>query len=914
MKKLFLYVTAILLIASCATKKEITQTVEEVTNIEANPMKPIDNMPPLIDREIIFGNPEISGAQLSPDGKWMSFMKPFDDVRNIWLKQIDEAFEDAKPITADTERPIPGYFWSRDSKYILYVQDKGGDENYHVYSLDPTASPAEGSQVPEARNITNADGIRAIIYSVPRSTPDWMYVGINDRDKAWHDLYKVQISTGERELIKKNEDQITNWIFDLDDKLRMASKTDADGGTVILAIDGDKFKEIYSCSVLETCGVYTFEKGNEKAYFISNKGDVDLTQLLKIDPITGETEFMESDPKGKVDFGGIVTSDITHEIIATSYTGDKTKLYFKNKEWEAEYNWLKEQLPGAEISMGSSTDDERNFLIYANSDTDPGATYLYNRDTKTLDFQYRPRPKLPVKDLAKMQVISYPSSDGLEIPAYLTLPKGIDAKNLPLIIFPHGGPWARDYWGYNPYAQFLANRGYAVLNVNFRGSTGYGKDFLNAGNNEWGELMQDDLTYGGKHLINEGIADPERIGIMGGSYGGYATLAGMTFTPDFYGAGVSIVGPSNMITLLESIPPYWESIRKMFHERMGNPNTEEGKAQLMRQSPLFHADKITTPLMVVQGANDPRVKKAESDQIVIAMRELGLPVEYICAPDEGHGFSRPENNMAFLAACEKFLAKHLGGRYQKDMPDHIAKRLEEITVDINSVTMPEAIDVSKLESDLPLPTSDLKPGDTAYKMVINMGGQEIPMDVNQTISEKDGHWEVVQRISTPMGNMEDVSVVKKNSLEPISRSVDQGPMKIKLTHAAESISGTVNMNGNETPLDVTLDKPVFADGGALYETLARLPLAEGYKAVYRTFDVQKQIVKAFEINVIARESIDVSGGTFDTFKAEIKALDDNPGDTMLWLSAEEDYKGLIKSTGTSPEMGGAKITIELSQK
>ena len=914
MKYPLLYLLAMSCLLSCVTKKTTTQPIEDVIVKEATPMDNTDKLPPIIDREIIFGNPEISSARLSPDGKWMSFMKPLDDVRNIWIKQIDEPFENAKPITADTERPIPGYFWSRDSQYLLYVQDKGGDENYQVYALDPLATPAAGSKVPDARNITNVDGIRAMIFSVPKSTPDWMYVGINDRDKAWHDLYKIQISTGERTLVRENKDQITNWIFDLDDELRMASKTDADGGTVFLSIDGDEFKEIYTCSVLEACGVSSFEKGNQSAYFITNKGDVDLTQLVKIDPNTGETEFMESDPEGKVDFGGVITSDVTHEIIATSYTGDKTRLYFKNKEWEAEYNWLKEQLPGAEISIGSSTDDERKFLIYANSDTDPGATYLYNRDKKTLDFQYRPRPNLPVEDLAEMQIISYASSDGLNIPAYLTLPKGVAAKNLPLIIFPHGGPWARDYWGYNPYAQFLANRGYAVLNVNFRGSTGFGKDFLNAGNNEWGELMQDDLTYGGKHLVSQGIADPSKIGIMGGSYGGYATLAGMTFTPDFYAAGVSIVGPSNMITLLESIPPYWESIRKMFHERMGDPTTEEGKAQLMRQSPLFHADKIKTPLMVVQGANDPRVKKAESDQIVVAMRELGLPVEYICAPDEGHGFSRPVNNMAFLAAAEKFLAKHLGGRYQAEMPDHIAKRLEEITVDINTVTMPEAIDESKLAGSLPVPSSDLAPANSEYKMMINMGGQEIPMDVVQTITDKGDNWEITQKISTPMGNMADISTVTKKSLQPISRNVDQGPVKISIDHSGDQITGNMSMNGNETPMDIKLDQPVFADGGALYETLARLPLNVGYSAVYRTFDVQQQKVKAFELTVVDMETIEVPAGSFDTYKTEIKALDDNPGDTMLWFSATSDFKGLVKSTGSSAEMGGAKITMELSKK
>ena len=873
-----------------------------------------DGLPPIIDREIFFGNPEIAGAQLSPDGQWMSFIKPYNEVRNIWVKKADEPFENAKPVTASTERPIPGYFWSRDSKYLLYVQDKGGDENYHVYALDPFAAPPAGAKVPEARNLTDVDGVRAYINRVPKSDPDLLYVGLNDRDPAWHDLYKVKISTGERELVRQNNDKITGWTFDNNDQIRMASRTAEDGSNEILVVDGDAFKTCYTCTVLEACYVAGFPKDNKYPYLVTNKGDADLTQLMYLDPVTGKTELIESDPLKEVDFGGVITSEVTQEIIATSYTGDKTRLYFKNKDWEKEYNWLKSQLPGAEVNIGSSTDDEQRMLVYANSDVDPGAAYLYDRAKKTLTFQYRPRPNLPVEHLAHMKPIRYKSSDGLEIPAYLTVPKGIEAKNLPLVVFPHGGPWARDYWGYNSYAQFLANRGYAVLNVNFRSSTGFGKAFLNAGNNEWGQKMQDDLTMGVKYLVDQGIVDAKRVGIMGGSYGGYATLAGLTFTPDVYAAGVSIVGPSNLITLLESIPPYWESIRKMFHERMGDPTTEEGKAQLMRQSPLHSANKIKVPLMVVQGANDPRVKKAESDQIVVAMRELGLPVEYICAPDEGHGFRRPENNMAFLAAAEKFLSKHLGGRYQPEMPENIAQRLKEITVDINTVKMPEKADAGKLGAALPKPTTDLKASNTKYKMTIKMGAQEIPMDVTQSIEEKDGKWVVTQAAESPMGAVKDVYTLEKGSLLPLARTVEQGPVKINLVHEDKKISGSMGMNGKDQPIDVSLDNPVFADGAALYETLATLPLKEGYSTVYRTFDVQSQKVKSYELKVTGMESLEVPVGAMEAYKAEITDLQDNRNAGTIWLSTENGTPGLIKSSATVPEMGGATVIMELSGK
>ena len=650
-----------------------------------------EGLPPLIDREIFFGNPEIAGAQLSPNGEYISFIKPYQEVRNIWVKRIEEPFESARPVTASEKRPISGYFWSRDSQYILYVQDKDGDENYHVYALDPFADPPPEAVVPQARNITDVSGVRARIYRVPKSDPDVMYVGLNDRDPVWHDLYKVQISSGERTLIRQNTDRITSWIFDTQDRMRMASRALPDGTKELLVIEEDQFNTCYTCSVFETCYVRRFHKDGERVYLVTNKGEVDLTQLMLFNPQTGHIELVESDPENQVDFGGAIFSDLRDECIATRYTSDKMRMYFKDKTWESEYNWLQQQLPHVEVRLGSSTTDEKKWLIFTQSDRDPGACYLYDRENKRLIFQYHPRPKLPIEELAEMKPIRYPSVDGLEIPAYLTLPKGVEAHKLPLIVLPHGGPWSRDYWGYNSYVQFLANRGYAVLTVNFRGSIGFGKQFQNAGNNEWGQKMQDDLTEGAQFLIEEGWVDAQRVGIMGGSYGGYATLAGLTFTPDLYAAGVSIVGPSNLNTLLDSTPPYWEAMRKMLYERVGDPNTEEGRAQLIRQSPLYSAHHIQAPLMVVQGANDPRVKKAESDQIVVAMRELKLPVEYLCAPDEGHGFQRPENKMAFLAATEKFLARHLGGRYQESIPESIAQRLTEITVDVDTVSLPDEL-------------------------------------------------------------------------------------------------------------------------------------------------------------------------------------------------------------------------------
>ncbi|PYT00987.1 MAG: S9 family peptidase [Acidobacteria bacterium] len=654
----------------------------------------IAQQPPLIDREIFFGNPEYAGAQISPDGKYISFIKPLNDVRNVWVKGVDEPFEKARPLTAEKKRPVSGYFWSWDSKYVLFTKDNDGDENFNVFAVDPSASPAAGAQVPAPTNLTNAKGVRTFIYNVPDTEPDYIYIGINDRDKSWHDLYKVQISTGTKTLLRENKDRLTGWVFDNAGKVRLATRSAQDGTTEVLRVDGDKFTSVYSCGVFENCSPSNFAKDDKRVYMQSNKGNRDLIQLVLFDPETGKEELVEQDPLGRVDFSGASFSNVTKELIATTYNDDRVRIYFKDKAFQKDYDFIKKKLGDREISFGSSTKDESKFIISTYSDVDPGTVWIFDRKTKNLSTLYQVRENLDRKALSPMTPVRYKSSDGLEIPAYLTIPKGTTGKNLPVIVVPHGGPWGRDSWGYNSIAQFLANRGYAVLQPNFRASTGYGKKFLDAGNNQWGDKMQDDITWGVKYLVEQGIADPKRVGIMGGSYGGYATLAGVTFTPDVYAAAVAIVAPSNLNTLLTAIPAYWESARITFAKRMGDPNTTAGKAQLDRQSPLNSADKIKTPLMVVQGANDPRVNKREADQIVIALRDRGYPVQYLLADDEGHGFQRPVNNMAMFAAGEKFLAQYLGGRYQDTMTPAVTKRLGEITVDPKTVVLVKKADMN----------------------------------------------------------------------------------------------------------------------------------------------------------------------------------------------------------------------------
>ena len=865
-------------------------------------------LPPIIDRELIFGNPEIAAAQVSPNGKYLSFLKPWKDTRNIYVKGVGEPFSAARLLTTESKRPILGYFWSRDSKHILYVKDKDGDENFNVYSVDPAAKAAAGADAPASHDLTGLKGVRVFIYDLPKSDPDIAYIGLNDRDKAWHDLYRLKISTAEKTLVRRNTERITGWTFDLKGNLRLANRSAENGDTEILRVDADKFTKVYSCTVFETCGPIRFQKDGKRVYFQTNKGpEADLLSLSLLDPETGRTELVESDPLKQVDFSGARFSEATDELALTLYYGDRRRRYYRDKGFESDLKWLEAKFPGKEVSIASDTLDEQLWLIVANSDTEPGEDYLFDRKTHKLSLQFKIREKLPREALAEMKPVRYKSSDDLEIPAYLTLPKGVPVKNLPALLIPHGGPWARDYWGFNPLAQFFANRGYAVLEPNFRGSTGYGKKFLDAGNKEWGRKMQDDVTWGVKYLVAQGIADPKRVGILGGSYGGYATLAGVTFTPDVYAAAVDIVGPSNLITLLESIPPYWEPIRKLFYERMGDPNTAEGKALLMERSPLTLANKIKTPLLVAQGANDPRVNKREADQIVIALRDRGFPVEYLLAPDEGHGFARPVNNMALYMSAEKFLAKHLGGRYQEGGTPEVTARLKEITVDPKTVVLAKKVDPASV--GVPKPAADLQPGTYKYKAKLLAGGQEMALDISTTIKEENGMWTAIGTMQGPMGQATDTSTLEKGTLLVRTRNIQQGTVTIKLDFTGNKAAGTMSINGQEKPVAVDLGGPLFADAAGAELTIGALPLAEGYTTTFRNFDVRRQKEKLMQLKVVGLESVTVPAGTFDTFKVELTSADGGNDKQTLWIA--KDSRKPVKMSAVLAEMGGATLTEEL---
>lgn len=881
-----------LLIASCAEEKSSEDSSDKK---DTETMK-IEYPTPILDRELFFGNPEISSGQLSPDGKYISFLKEYDGIMNIWVKGFDEPFENAYPLT-NSARPLAGYSWTVDGKYILFVKDNDGDENMNVFAVDPTQKVEGG--VPESRNLTPMKDVTVNISHVSQNNPDMLMVSINDRDKAWHDLYKLTISTGKLEKMYENTDRITSYGFDWDDNLRLLYKTDEQGNTIMYHIQNDKLTPIYETNVNEQASAVNWNEDNSKFYLMTNKGDLDLTTLYLMDPITKEMELIESDPEGKVDMSALVLDRNTRKMVLTAYTDDKTRYYWKDDKRKAIYEHLVKEFPGREIGFSSSTADYSKFLVSVSGDKYASESWFYDVETKELIHQYTPRPDLKKVEehLAEMKPVRYPSSDGLEIPAYLTLPVGVEAKNLPTVVLVHGGPKGpRDYWGFNAFVQFLANRGYAVLQPNFRASGGYGKNFMNAGDLQWGKLMQDDITWGVKYLIDEGIANENKVAIMGGSYGGYATLAGLAFTPDVYACGVDIVGPSNIFTLLESVPAYWEAGRAFLYGMVGDPNTEEGKKRIKEASPLFSADKITKPLLVVQGANDPRVKKAEADQIVVALREKGHEVSYLLAEDEGHGFRKPINNMAMFAEIERFLAPILGGRYQEDMPEDVAKRLEEITVDVNTVEYSEKGDV-EFSSELPEVNGSLKAAKQELTMDISVQGQNISMTTNRTISQEGDGWKVQDKTSGPMGEMMD-EVNYNSTYRPVSRKMIQGGQEITVTYSDDKVSITMG----EKVTDIAIEGVLLDMAPGFENVLALMSIPEeGITATAIDFNTMK--AKTIQLTPNGEESLD----GVDCNKLQIVDYNNEADKTEIWINKKTNE--VVKTQQVIPAMNNAVMTI-----
>jgi dipeptidyl aminopeptidase/acylaminoacyl peptidase len=614
----------------------------------------------LVPRNVFFGNPSRIQGRVSPDGTKMSFLAPVDGVLNLWVGPLGD-FDAAKPITQDTGSGIDSHQWALNSRNVLYIQDTGGDEDFHIYSVD--------LQTNETIDLTPFEKTTGQFIGSSYRHPDEYLLGINNRDQRWHDVWRVNVVTGDRELVEQN-DRFGGFVADLDLNVRLALAPTPDGGQMVFkrSASGDwtEFVKIDKDDSLTSTPI-AFTGDNTHFLMLDSSGR-DKSALLKVNIDSDERTVVAESDVG--DISGSILDPQTNEPLAYAVNHKRTEWFGLNDTVAKDLARLRDSLAG-EISVLGQTRDNRKWVVISDAPQDPLTYFAYDRTSGAVEKLFTSRPELGGKPLNEMHAVTIRSRDGLDLVSYLTLPPHADADSdgrpdsaLPMVLDVHGGPWGRNGYGYSSWAQWLSNRGFAVLQVNFRGSTGFGKDFINAGDKQWAADMHNDLIDAVDWAIAEGIAPADKIAIAGGSYGGYATLVGLTFTPEKFACGVDIVGPSNLVTLLQSIPPYWESFIETFAQRVGDHRTEDGQLFLRSRSPLYKADEIVRPLLIGQGANDPRVKQQESDQIVAAMEANELPVTYVLFPDEGHGFARPENRESFYAIMEVFLDGCLGGRSQ----------------------------------------------------------------------------------------------------------------------------------------------------------------------------------------------------------------------------------------------------------
>jgi dipeptidyl aminopeptidase/acylaminoacyl peptidase len=605
-------------------------------------------LPDLIPLETLFGNPTQTQPRVSPDGRLLGYIAPVNGVLNVWVRPVEGGV--AEPVTHDTGRGIRAFGWPENSAYLLYIQDRDGDENWHVYAVR-----LEDRSVID---LTPYEGIQAQIVETSPRHPDRILVAMNRRNAALHDVYEVTLSGGEPVLVAENPGDVAGWVADQELRVRGAMAQTPDGGWDVRVRDeaGEPWRSVHTVGPEDEAMPYTFTEDGKGLYLATSRG-TDTISVGLLNVATGDYTVLAK--RDDVDRGSTVFHPITHRLQAVEFARHRAEWVVLDEDVRPDFEALASAEKG-DLDVVSRTDDLSLWVAAYTRDVGSTRYDLYHRAQRRTEFLFSARPEIDRCTLAPMQPVDISARDGLVLPSYLTLPVGLEPKGLPMVLNVHGGPWARNHWGYDPEAQWFANRGYACLQVNFRASEGFGKSFLHAGDREWGAKMLDDLVDAVNWAVEQGIADPSRLAIFGGSYGGYAVLAALAFRPDVFACGVDIVGPSNIITLLNSIPAYWEPVRKTFEARVGH--VEKDADFLKERSPLFSVDRITKPLLIAQGANDPRVVQAESEQMVNALREAGKPVEYMLFPDEGHGFARPENRLTFYAAAERFLAQYLGGR------------------------------------------------------------------------------------------------------------------------------------------------------------------------------------------------------------------------------------------------------------
>jgi dipeptidyl aminopeptidase/acylaminoacyl peptidase len=877
-----------------------------------------DPLPPLIDRGLFFADPETSGGQISPDGKFLAFRRPYKGVLNLWVKGMDQPFSAARPVTAGSKQPVQESFWTEDSRYLVYTQDQIGDDSVHAFVVDPAAVAGDAG-VPAARDLTPAGKVTAQILALPEATPGVMILAINDRDPAAADVYRIDIASGKRQLLVRNGDHVIAWNTDLSGKVRLGQRLTADGGREILRVDKNRLTQIYSCGPFETCQPLRFHKDGRRVYLITNKGRPDLSRLVLLDVATALDDVVETDPEQKVDFGSADFSDATEELVATNYDAERLRTYPRDPEYRRAVDLVRAKVQDGDIHFVSSSEDGRYLLASIVSDVDPGATYLYDRESGKVDLLYRPRPKLPTQNLSAARHVTYDARDGTPIEAYLTVPKGAGCHDMPAVVLPHGGPWARDTWGYNAWAQFLANRGYLVLQPNFRGSTGYGKKFVNIGNRQWGTgTMQTDVTDGGLWLVEQKFANPKRLAIVGASYGGFAALSGAAFASDVWAAAVDILGASSIPSLMAGIPAGMEPLRRLFSARVGDPVDPEQLSVMRAQSPLYAAKKIRTPLLMVQGRDAP-TKQAEAEQIVATMRDGKQTVEYLLTDDQSQSARGQENRVATFAAVERFLAQHVGGRHQQDVPAPIAQRLAAITVDVRTLKAPTALAVAAVEP--PRPTQQpnftgaaLRPATLRYATKGEVKGQPVEGTSTWTIASgtraRRPIWTIDEQSSTSVGAGKDTTVLDKKTLLPLGRTAQQGDAAVDLAFSGKEATGQlIRAGGQDQAVHASSDDGgnLLTDGMPLNLALATLPLKVGYVTQVRSLATTTGKAQLNFVVVKDLDSLETPAGKFDAFRILVGPADElsrppppgtnplvgvmpPPGSSLVWIERAAPHR------------------------
>lgn len=647
-------------------------------------------MPPVIPVEHFFDSPEIAAAQISPDGRWLAYLKPYRSKLNVFVRPVGGGEE--RRLTADTVRPIRQYYWSADGGRVLYEQDRGGNENFHIFSVGVDAAPGD------ARDLTPYEGARAYVVDVPKDLPTRVFIALNKRDPSAFDAYWLDLESGKLELAVQNPGRFGGYLVDRSHRVRVGVAQGPAGENEIhvRADSTQPWRLLVSYPATENVQPLRLHPDGRHLYMLSNHGETDLNRLVSLDLETGQEQVVHEDPDHAAepaDGGGVLFSEATDSVLWTAYDADTVRIYPKAPEVAADLARIR-KLHSGTPTVTSMTRDAQRWVVAFDAPTDPGVTYLYDRTTGKGTFLFRPRPWLKPTELADMKPVAFPAREGLTIHGYLTTPSGTPARKLPLVLLVHGGPWARDDWGYQPEAQLFANRGYAVLQINYRGSTGYGKRFYNAAVKQFAGAMHTDLIDGVDWVVKQGIADRRKMCVYGGSYGGYATLVSVTFTPKVFTCAIDYVGPSSLITLVESFPAYWRPfLEGSWYRFVGDPAKPDDRKDMWARSPLSRVDRITTPLLIVQGANDPRVTKRESDQLATALHQRGVKVQYLVAANEGHGFLNPDNRLALYHTMDRFFAQYLGGRSQAKVPAEVDARIRAMTVNVDSLKpAPEARD------------------------------------------------------------------------------------------------------------------------------------------------------------------------------------------------------------------------------